>query len=906
MSTAHKPQATSHKPQASYDSSMPTLALLDGHSLAYRAFYALPPDLATKSGQVTNAVFGFTSMLIKLLGDHDPDGMVVAWDVGRTTFRTEAYPEYKAQRRATPDRFRSQLPLIREVLDAMQITQVESPGYEADDVIASLVHQAEADGWEVLVVTGDRDSFQLVTPTVKVVYTRRGITDTVLVDPAWVEKKYGVRPDQYLDYASLRGDTSDNLPGVPGVGLKTAARLVSTFEDLEGIFEHIDRHTPRLRQNLATHKEQVFVNRSLMALVNNLDLGLDTQQIRLSGPDRDTTKEVFDRLEFSTLWTRLLETVEGVSEPSGTPIEVDVKVLQTAGRVAALGACPGLAIEPVYDGGILAGLLAAPDREEAPPDNADDVEVVEVFFVPVPQLEHLKAVLADPDIAISAYDSKKLFGELFELGYRMDGLRFDPMLAGYIIDPAARSDTLEDLAARYLGVDLSNEVAESGTGQGTLDFGIGPDLEMAGSRAVATGQLRHVMGAKLEERGQTGLFRKMELPLVPVLARMEMAGIRIDRGYLEGMGERLRGELARLESEIHDLAGSTFNINSTLQLRGVLFGTLGLPVLKKTPKGAPSTDASVLAKLESSHPIVAKLLRYREIEKLRSTYIDGYLPLVRQDGRIHAHFNQTGAATGRLSSDRPNLQNIPVRSETGRTLRQAFVASPGFDFIVADYSQIELRILAHLSKDPGLLDAFAAGEDIHTATAARVFGFPTDEVNPDLRRRAKAINFGLLYGMEAFGLADRLKISREEAREHMDTYFSQFPAVREYLRSVVREARKDGYTTTLFGRRRYLPELSSDNYRIRQMGERMALNAPVQGSAADVIKMAMIELDRLLPEGSARMLLQIHDELVLEATHAVVEDTTRLVKTVMEGVAQLDVPLTVEVAIGSDLASVKG
>ena len=479
------------------------------------------------------------------------------------------------------------------------------------------------------------------------------------------------------------------------------------------------------------------------------------------------------------------------------------------------------------------------------------------------------------------------------------------MLAGYIIDPAARSDTLEDLAARYLGVDLSDEETETG-GQGMLDFGIGPDLETAGSRAVATGRLRHVMEAKLEERGQIDLFHEMELPLVPVLARMELAGISVDRGYLEGLGEKLRAELATLESEIHDLAGSTFNINSTLQLRRVLFGTLGLPVVKKTPKGAPSTDASVLAKLEGSHPIVARLLRYREIEKLRSTYVDGYLPLVREDGRIHAHFNQTGAATGRLSSDRPNLQNIPVRSETGRTLRRAFVASPGCDFIVADYSQIELRILAHLSKDPGLLEAFEAGEDIHTATAARVFGFAAGEVTPELRRRAKAINFGLLYGMEAFGLADRLKISREEAREHMDTYFRQFPAVRDYLRSVVREARKDGYTTTLFGRRRYLPELSSDNFRIRQMGERMALNAPVQGSAADVIKMAMIELDRRLAEGSARMLLQIHDELVLEADHAVVPATTDLVRTVMEGVVQIDVPLTVDVAVGSDLASVKG
>ena len=895
---------------------MPTLALLDGHSLAYRAFYALPPDLATRSGQVTNAVYGFTSMLIKLLGDHAPEGLVVAWDVGRSTFRTEAFPEYKAQRQSAPDSFRSQLPLIREVLDAMEITQVELAGYEADDVIASLVRQGEQDGWEVLVVTGDRDSFQLVTPKVKVIYTRRGITDTILVDPAWVEKKYGVRPDQYIDYASLRGDSSDNLAGVPGVGVKTAARLVSTFGNLEGVFEHIDQHTPRLRENLAAHREQVFRNRSLMALVDDLELGLDERRMRRAVPDRDATKEVFDRLEFSTLWTRLLETEDGVSEPSGALIDVDVRVLQTPGRVARIGRSPGLIIEPVYDGGDLVGLVCIPDDHESgrdregiePADSESGNRTVdEVFFVPTEYLEHLAPALADPGMPISVYESKELFRHLIELGYDLDGPAFDPVLAGYIIDPAARSDTLEDLASRYLGIDLARGYGEKGgQDQGMLDFGGGPDLEAAGCRAVAVGRLRPVMEAKLEDRAQVSLFHDMELPLVHILADMELAGILVDRTYLEGMGTSLRGELAVLETEIYGLAGDAFNINSTLQLRRVLFDQLGLPVLKKTPKGAPSTNASVLAKLEDAHPIVSLLLRYREIEKLRSTYVDGYLPLVERDGRIHAHFNQTGAATGRLSSDRPNLQNIPIRSETGRMIRRAFIAPEGCKFIVADYSQIELRILAHLSKDPGLLQAFASGQDIHTATAARVFGYPTDLVTPDIRRRAKAINFGLLYGMEAFGLADRLKISREEAQEHMDTYFRQFPDVRDYLRSVVIEARRNGYTTTLFGRRRYLPELASDNFRIRQMGERMALNAPVQGSAADVIKIAMIELGRLLPERDARMLLQVHDELIVEAAREAIEDTAHLVKEVMEGVVNLDVPLTVDLAIGSDLASVKG
>lgn len=880
---------------------MPTLALLDGHSLAYRAFYALPPDLATRSGQVTNAVYGFTSMLIRLLGDHSPDGLAVAWDVGRSTFRTEAFPAYKAQRASAPDDFRSQLPLIREVLEAMEIVQVQREGYEADDVIASLVRRMGEEGWNVLVVSGDRDCFQLVGPRVKVVYTRRGITDTVMVDEGWVEQKYGVRPGQYLDYAALRGDKSDNLAGVPGVGDKTASRLISSFGDLDGVFERLDDHPPRLRQNLAEHREQVFRNRSLMALVDDLELGLDGGALTRTVPDRAAAREIFERLEFSTLWTRLMEMEDGVSEPSEAPIEVEVRVIETPEEAARIADFSALVIEPVYDGGELAGLAVMDEG------GAGSEEAVEVLAAPAEMLEHLAPVLADPALPVSVYESKELFRSLYERGLDLEGLVFDPVLAGYIIDPAARSDSLEDLASRYLGVKL---VSAGGGGeeseQGMLDFGGGPDLEAAACRAAAVGRLRPVMEAQLAERDQGELLRDMELPLAPVLARMEMAGIMVDRPYLEGMGEDFRRELADLESEIHELAGEAFNINSTLQLRRVLFGKLRLQVLKKTPKGAPSTDASVLAKLEGAHPVVARLLRYREIEKLRSTYVDGYLPLVGPDGRIHARFNQTGAATGRLSSDRPNLQNIPVRSETGRMIRRAFAAPEGRVFIVADYSQIELRILAHLSKDPGLLEAFEAGGDIHAATASRVFGVDSGLVTPELRRRAKAINFGLLYGMEAFGLADRLKISRTEAREHMETYFQQFPLVRDYMRSVVAEARRTGYTTTLFGRRRYLPELASDNVRIRQMGERMALNAPVQGSAADVIKMAMIELAPRLEGRPAQMLLQVHDELVIEARREEAEEVARLVKEVMEGVGDLDVPLTVDIAVGVDLASVKG
>ena len=728
-----------------------------------------------------------------------------------------------------------------------------------------------------------------MSPTVKVVYTRRGISDTVVVDPDWVEGKYGVRPGQYLDYAALRGDTSDNLPGVPGVGEKTAARLLSEFEDLEGVFSHVESFSPRLRSNLTTHREQVLLNRELMALVDDLDLEVDEDRLRRRELDWSSVQAVFDRLEFATLWTRLTDQEGGTPPAAETAIEVEVRVVQSATEAAALAGAAGLAVEPVHESGGLIGLMVVPLPGEVAPDGSEPMAGT-AYYVPASLLEHLAPVLADPAVPHSAYKSKKLAQEMHRTGYELDGLEFDPELAGYIIGPAGRSEKLEDLASRFLAVDLTaTESGAADDGQAAFDFGGGPDLEAAGARAMAIRDLQPVMEAKLADRDQLTLLREMELPLVRVLARMERHGIGVDRNYLEEMGAGLEDELAGLETRIHEQAGRKFNIKSSQQFGTVLFGDLGLRVVKKTPRGTPSTDASVLEKLKEDHPIVGLVLRYREVEKLRSTYVQGYLPLIGPDQRIHARFNQTGASTGRLSSDRPNLQNIPVRSELGRTIRRAFVAAEGFRFVVADYSQIELRILAHLSEDAGLLDAFLAGEDIHTATAARVFGLTADTVTAGTRRRAKAINFGLLYGMEAYGLADRLKIGRAEAQEHMDTYFRQFPDVRHYLREVVREARKVGYTTTLFGRRRYLPELLSSNWRTRHMGERMALNAPVQGSAADVIKIAMIELDRHLAPDQARMLLQIHDELVFEVREDAVEPTVRLVREMMEGVVELAV-----------------
>src|SRR5690554_4225834 len=868
---------------------VPTLALLDGNSIAYRAFYALPEDLATRSGQVTNAVFGFTRMLIRMLKDFHPDGVAVAWDVSRETFRTESFPEYKANRTKAPDHFRSQLPLMDEVLQALQITQLRAEGYEADDIIASLAKKAVDDGWDVLIVTGDRDAFQLIRDGVRVVYTRRGISDTVLADAEWVEERYGIPPSKYIEYAALRGDTSDNLPGVPGVGEKTAARLIADYGTLENVYANLDDLTPKLRENLAAHRDQVFLNRRLMGLVHDLDLDVDVPDLSVKSWDRSTVKDLFDSLEFHSMWDDLEAAIP--SHGAGTEtMSSEAELVSAADRIAALAGQETLVMG-----------LAADDFGLTVSTGPDQAAVI-----PWDAAGPILDSVSDGRVSVIGHDLKPLARALLDRDHDLARPAMDTALAAYIINPSARTYALEELAERLLGLEVVSPDDDT-TEQGMLPFQSEPDLDREARTIEAVRRLAERLGEELTERQELDLFRDFELPLVPVLARMEHAGIGVDRDYLVSLGEDLRKRLLELEEKIVELAGEPFNVNSTDQLRAILFDKLGLPVLKKTSTGKPSTDASVLKKMD--HPLVEALLEYRELEKLRSTYVDGYLPLIGPDGRIHTRFNQMAATTGRLSSDSPNLQNIPVRSETGRTIRRAFIPREGWWFLVADYSQIELRVLAHMSGDKGLPEAFnETSADIHTATAARVWGVRPEDVQPEMRRRAKMINFGLLYGMEAFGLASRLGISREEAALHIETYFHQFPDVKEFMQGVVRQARNQGYTTTLFGRRRYLPELKSDNYRIRQMGERMALNAPVQGTAADIIKRAMIELDAALRERGMQstLLLQVHDELVLEAPPEELDDLRELTVEVMEGVAELAVPLVVDIGVGKNLAEVKG
>ena len=880
-----------------YDPAMPTLALLDGHSLAYRAFYALPSDLATPAGQVTNAVLGFTNMLIRLLREEQPDAIAVAWDVRGPNLRKEKYPDYKAQRDAPPDIFASQLPLIREVLEVLRIKQLTAPGYEADDVIATVTRRAVDDSWRVLVVTGDRDSFQLVDDNVTVLYTRRGISDVVTASPDWITNKYGVTPAQYRDYAALRGDSSDNLPGVPGVGEKTASRLIAEYGSVASLYDHLDEQTPKLRENLVAHRDQVFLNRELMEMFPDVPVaeapgGVVTEHLRLQEWELDEVRAVFDGLAFRGVWERLTD-LGGYHTEEVAAREISVTTATAESDLDAATADGIVAIEPVWDAGGLQGLVVATSPADA-------------LYVPEHMAGHLTAAV-DPEAGIAAHDAKAVLRVLSEADVELPTLGFDTALAGYIINPGQRAPELEDLAYKELGISVApGDEADEPAPQASFDFEdtSGPDLEGAARRAVAVKELIEPLRTQLEARREAELFRTIELPLVPILARMEASGVGVDREFLQTFGADLRSRLGALESAIHEAAGGPFNVNSTLQLREVLFERLGLPVLKKTPKGVPSTDASVLGKLREEHPIVDDLLTFRELEKLRSTYVDALLPLIDPDGRVRGRFNQMAAATGRLSQEQPNLQNIPVRSEEGRAIRQAFVADRGCRFLVADYSQVELRILAHLSQDQGLVDAFVEDLDIHAATAANVNGVAIDEVTTAQRRRAKMINFGLLYGMEAYGLAQRLEIGRDEAQEHIDVYFDRFPDVRDFMKGIVAAARESGYTTTILGRRRYLPELTSGNFRTRQAGERMALNAPIQGSAADIIKKAMVELEsKLRAEGyQAEMLLQIHDELVLEVPEGELAAVRDLTKGVMEGIVELRVPLRLDTADGATLA----
>jgi DNA polymerase-1 len=898
---------------------MAKLMLIDGNSLLYRAFFALPTDMATASGQVTNAVFGFTSMLINLIKDHHPDQLVATFDRPEPTFRHEKVEAYKAGRAETPDILRQQMGLARQLIDALAIPMIDAPGFEADDVIATLATDAAARGDDVIVVTGDRDTYQLVQdPHVKVLYNKRGVSEYALYDEAGIEERTGVRPEMYPQYAALRGDPSDNLPGVPGVGEKTAAKLINTYGGLDAIFEHLDELTPKLRQNLADGEAQVRANAAVTPLVRDVPVHIDPEEAALGGWDLPELRRLFDFLEFRTLWDRFIEATGGGEGADATAAPDTAAMAVTVERLAGPEAAVERAGRWLADGAELAVSAAWSGREGRS-------EMVGLAFVVLPAGDPVQAVwmegswlaasgvaaaldrLLGPDgVRVSAHNAKALMRGLMAAGVTFTHLELDPAIAAYLVDPAGDQYLLEELAARYAGVDLA---PPGGTPAGQLDLmaAAADPAEDASRRAAAVARVYEPLSAALSARGMSRLYDEVERPLVRVLAEMEAAGVRVDRPALETLAAELASEARRLEREIQDLAGVEFVVNSTPQLREVLFGKLGLTPQKKTKTGY-STDAQTLEKLRGEHPIVEALLRYREVEKLRSTYGESLLAEIGPDGRIHATFNQTVARTGRLSSDQPNLHNIPIRSEEGRRFRRCFVPAEGCRFLVADYNQIELRVIAHLSEDPALIEAFRTGTDIHNVTATRIYGVTPEEVTIAMRSKAKMVSYGLAYGMEAYGLAQRLAIPVDEAAGILKAYWEGFPAVRSYMDRVVAEARDRGYTETLFGRRRQIPELQSGRYQVRSAGERQAMNAGIQGLAADIFKVALVRLDaRLRPAGlTSRLVLQVHDEVIVEVPPDEEEAAAAAVMDALTGAAELRVPMTVNLAWGEDWAAAKG
>jgi DNA polymerase-1 len=894
------------------DTAAPTVTrpvlLVDGNSLTYRAFFALPTDMATASGQITNAVFGFTSMLINVLKDQRPSGVLVAFDRPEPTFRHDADPTYKAQREAAPDILRQQMGLVREVLAALGIQTVEAAGWEADDLIATAAERLVEAGHRVVIVTGDRDAYQLVRdPHVMVLYNRRGVSDYALYDEAGIEERTGVPPSLYPQYAALRGDPSDNLPGVPGVGEKTAAKLIVNYGGLDGIFAHVDEQTPKLRASLAEHEDRVRKNHDVMILRTDAPLdGVDLASLAIA-PKPDEVKRLFDFLEFRTFAERLAEAL-GPGAAVIASVERQELVAEVATPASPDDAAALLTGLDVLD--VAAAWRGEPGRSPLTGVAVvTDVAAATVAWIPADWLDEPPVGHAlRTHRAVRGHNVKALMRSLLGIGLDLTGLELDTAIAAYLIDPAEARYELTDLIEKHTAfAPLTSGGAAAG--QLDLDGSSLDDAQRAGRDALAVHHVAVPILASLEAQGMAELYRTIENPLVRVLAKMEHVGVGVDAEVLRAINVRLTEECEQLAAELRRVAGrDDLNLNSPIQLREILYTGHGLQPVKKTKTGY-STDAATLEKLRDQWPeFIDPLLRHREVEKLRGTYGEGLLAECGEDGRIHATFNQTVARTGRLSSDQPNLHNIPVRSDEGRHFRRAFVPAPGCDLLVADYNQIELRCIAHLAQDPGLIAAFTSGQDIHNATASRVFGVEPAAVTLDQRSKAKMVSYGLAYGMEAYGLGQRLNISTEEAAVILDAYFEAFPNVKAYMDRTVIEARTRGYTETLFGRRRPIPELLNSNFRIRQAGERQAMNAGIQGLAADIFKVALVRIDEAFEQGgwASRLVLQVHDEVLVEVPEVEREEAETLVVDLMRHAADLSVPLEVNVARGRSWAAAKG
>ena len=849
------------------------LLLIDGHSMAYRAFFALPAEnFTTASGQHTNAIYGFATMLLSLLTSEKPSHVAVAFDVSRKTFRSEIFPEYKANRAKTPDEFRSQMSYLHELVSAFGITQFEVEGYEADDILATIAKQAESEGVEVLICTGDRDSFQLVNEKTTVLYPKRGVSDLNRMTPEAVQEKYGMSPTQYPDFAALRGDPSDNLPSIPGVGEKTAAKWIVEYGSLQELLSNVDKVGGKVGQSLRDSIDNVIRNRELTQLVAQVPLDLSIDALAWSGVDENLTNPLFDLLEFKTLKDRM------------KPI-----LIKGSAKIA----------EPEFElflSEIAEGVLTPNEASERIAAHTGDLALA---FQLVDEKLHRYAIALSPEDVFLvhsasmgdwAFDSKvsKIAHDAKSLARTngLTGITFDTSLAAYLVNPGVRAQELKDIQERWGdGSAINQSTAEQ-------------EL-LSSARAMFT--LRDSLTRELKERNLWELFTTMELPVAKLLAQMESIGNAVNKKHLDELAAFFEGEVNRETKAAHEAVGHEFNVASPKQLQVVLFDELQLPKTKKIKTGY-TTDAESLEWLhqKSGHPVLTSLLRIRETKKLGTT-VEGLITEIAKDGRIHTHFQQTVAATGRLSSTGPNLQNIPVRTEEGRKIRDCFSVGKGYvALLTADYSQIEMRIMAHLSHDGKLLAAFASGEDLHATVAGLVFGVKASDVDPEMRRQMKAMSYGLAYGLSSYGLAAQLDISPPAAQQLMDTYFERFGGIRDYLKTVVEDARKVGYTETIMGRRRYLPDLMHDNRQRREVAERMALNAPIQGSAADIIKLAMLKVQAAIEKEklSSRLLLQIHDELILEVVAGEEEKISELVKVQMGAAYPLKAPLDVNAGLG--------
>lgn len=853
---------------------MAKLLLLDGHSLAFRAFYALPAaNFSTVGGQHTNAVYGFLGMFLTLMEKEQPTHVAAAFDLSGPTFREESFPEYKAQRPSTPEEFKGQIELIRRTLEALGVTTLDKESYEADDIIATLATEGAKDNMEVLICTGDRDSLQLVTEDVTVLYTLKGVSELHRFTPQAVEEKYGVTPTQYPDLAALRGDTSDNMPGVPGVGPKTAQKWIAKYGSLQGVIDNMDDIGGKVGANLRENIDNVVLARDITEMVRDLKLvdGMDA----LSPRDIDPNEALgmFEELQFGTGLRNRAFKIMGVEFADSAAVPVTVE----EPKPGKLGAWLKKRTR---------GTVVDVDGEQLTLLDRDNVAIVQDLADVDPKDEKVLAEwLANPQVTKWLHDSKQAYHALQNQGLKLDGVEHDTSLAAYLLRPDVRTLGLADVVQRHVGHELS-------------DNATGPE------RAQAVAELVKALTPEVEAAGQSELYFDLEVPLALILAAMEHAGIAVDDAELQELSDDYGARLNEEVAAARELAGEPeLNLSSPKQLQKVLFETFDLPKTKKTKTGY-STAAAELEKLaaQSNHPFLGHLMAHREYQKMKST-IDGLIEAVGDDGRIHTTFNQKGAATGRLSSSDPNLQNIPVRTDAGRKIRAAFTVGEGYEtLLTADYSQIEMRVMAHLSEDAGLIEAYASGEDLHNYVGSRVFDVPVDEVTPELRRRVKALSYGLVYGLSAFGLSQQLKISAGEAKKIMDNYFERFGGVKRYLDYVVEVAKETGYTETLYGRRRYLPELNSSNRVARENAERAALNAPIQGTAADIIKLAMLRVDREITRQqlASRVLLQVHDELVVEVAPGELEQITELVEREMDAAAQLRVPLDVSAGTGDN------